>query len=241
MTHRLTSPSSPDAVVALTAGARRDMPAAEMTAMLPPIQRTLVVGGLIALAACAAATAADTTFKSSWLAPDANALRPFAGQKIVAMVMSKSIAVRRSAEDALAAAVTAQGAPGVAAYTLVDDSITNDEPKARAAIEASGAVGVVVMRPVSKGQEVSVTSSMYMGPSYGPYWGGYYGYGWGAAWVPDIRVDTVITVETLAYSLKQNKIVWGSQSVTTTSKSINTFIRQLAADAAKEMKRAGLL
>jgi hypothetical protein len=46
--------------------------------------------------------------------------------------------------------------------------------------------------------------------------GGYYGHGWGSAWsAAEIRTDTIIIVETLVYSLRQNKLVWGGQSKTT--------------------------
>jgi hypothetical protein len=82
-----------------------------------------------------------------------------------------------------------------------------------------------------------------MGPSYGPYWGGYYGYGWGGAWStgPDIRTDTIISVETLVYSLKQNKLIWAGESKTTNPSNVDNFVRELATSAAKEMKKAKLL
>ena len=209
--------------------------------MFACVQRMLVVCSVIGLAACA-----TTTYSSSWRAPDAQPIGSLAGQKVVAVVVSKEAAVRRSGEDALASALTARGAQGVASYTLVGDDIVRDEPRARAAIEASGAIGVVVMRPVAKDKEISSTpSTMYMGPSYGPYWGGYYGYGWGGAWGgvvdPGIRTDTIVTVETLVYSLKQNKLLWAGQSKTTNPSKVDAFVRELADGAAKEMKKVGLL
>jgi hypothetical protein len=68
--------------------------------------------------------------------------------------------------------MSANPAPGVA-----NDDIVTNEARVRTAVEASGAAGVVVMRPVAKDQTVTSTPSMYTGPMYGPYWGGYYGYG----------------------------------------------------------------
>ena len=78
---------------------------------------------------------------------------------------------------------------------------------------------------------------------YGPYWGGYYGYGWGGAWGggTDIRTNTIVTVETLVYSLKQNKLIWAGQSTTTNPSLVDSFVRELAEAAAREMKKAGLL
>jgi hypothetical protein len=100
------------------------------------------------------------------------------------------------------------------------------------------------MRPVAKEKEISSTpSSMYMGPMYGGYWGGYYGYGWGGAWGggTEIRTDTIVIVETLVYSMKQNKLIWAGQSKTTNPSRIDAFVKEVAAGAGKEMKKAGLL
>jgi hypothetical protein len=194
--------------------------------------------GVLLIAGCA-----TTSFNSTWKAPDAQPVGSLTGQTVVAMVAAKNPSVRRAAEDALAQHITSNGAKGVPGYTLVDDSAVNDEARARAAIEKAGAAGVVVMRPVGSDKEIVGTPSMYAGPMYGPYWGGYYGYGWGGAWGggTDIRTNTIVTVETLVYSLKQNKLIWAGQSKTTNPSQVDSFVRELAQAAAREMKKAGLL
>ena len=52
------------------------------------------------------------------------------------------------------------------------------------------------------------------GPAYATFWGGgYYGYGWGGVYSPGyITTDTIVSVEILVYSLKQDKLVWAAQS-----------------------------
>lgn len=196
----------------------------------------LIVGALITTSACA-----STSFNSTWKAPDAQPVE-LAGQKVVAFVLTKNEASRRAAEDALAREITAGGGQGVPAYTLVAGDTAPDEAKAKAQIEAAGATGVVVMRPVDTSKELVATST-YMGPSYGPYWGGYYGYGWGGAWGGgvDVRTNTIVTVETLVYSLPQNKLIWAGQSNTTNPARVDTFVRELATAARREMTKAGLL
>ena len=183
---------------------------------------------------------ATTSFTSSWKAPDAQPMGSLAGQKVVAVAMTKNQAVRRSAEDTLVSVLNANGSQGIPSYSILGDE--TDEAKAKAAIEKSGAVAVVVMRPVAQEKEISSTPSMYMGPRYGGYWGGYYGYGWGGAWGgTEIRTDTIVIVETLVYSLKQNKLVWAGQSKTTNPSKVDAFVKEVAAGAGKEMKKAGLL
>ena len=197
--------------------------------------------GLFLVFVVASLTAcATTSFTSSWKAPDAQPMGSLAGQKVVAVAMSKNQAVRRSAEDTLVSVLNANGSQGIPSYSILGDE--TDEAKAKAAIEKSGAVAVVVMRPVAQEKEISSTPSMYMGPRYGGYWGGYYGYGWGGAWGgTEIRTDTIVIVETLVYSLKQNKLVWAGQSKTTNPSKVDAFVKEVAAGAGKEMKKAGLL
>jgi len=203
--------------------------------------RNAVLGVWVVVIVVASLTAcATTSFTSSWKAPDAQPMGSLAGQKVVAVAMTKNQAVRRSAEDTLVSVLNANGSQGIPSYSILGDE--TDEAKAKAAIEKSGAVAVVVMRPVAQEKEISSTPSMYMGPRYGGYWGGYYGYGWGGAWGgTEIRTDTIVIVETLVYSLKQNKLVWAGQSKTTNPSKVDAFVKEVAAGAGKEMKKAGLL
>jgi len=204
--------------------------------------RKTVLGVLVVLVVASLAACATTSFSSTWKAPDAQPVGKLSGQKVVAVAVTKNEAMRRAAEDTLVGVLNTHGAQGVASYSIIGDTGITDEAKAKAAIERSGAVAVVVMRPVAKEKEISSTPSMYMGPMYGPYWGGYYGYGWGGAWGgSEIRTDTIVIVETLVYSLKQNKLVWAGQSKTTNPSRIDAFVKEVAAAAGKEMKKAGLL
>ncbi len=196
---------------------------------------------LFALVATVSSACASTSFNSTWKAPDAQPV-VLAGQKVVAFVLTKNAASRRAAEDALVREINAGGAQGVPSYTLIPDASASDEARAKAQVEGAGATGVVVMRPVDTSKEVVATST-YMGPSYGPYWGGYYGYGWGGAWGGgvDVRTNTIVTVETLVYSIPQNKLIWAGQSNTTNPSKVDGFVRELATAARREMKKAGLL
>jgi hypothetical protein len=196
---------------------------------------------IVPVVAAATAACATTSYQSTWKAPDAQPV-VLSGQKVVAFVLTKNAASRRAAEDALAREITAGGGQGIASYTLIADPDATDEARAKSQIEAAGATGVVVMRPLDTSKEVVATST-YMGPSYGPYWGGYYRYGWGSAWGTgvDVRTNTIVTVETLVYSIPQNKLIWAGQSSTTNPSKVDAFVRELATSARREMKKAGLL
>ena len=193
---------------------------------------------------------ATTTFTSIWKAPDAQPLQFKAGDKVVAMVVADSTGLRRSGEANLADELDKRGLKGIPAYTLIPDADIKDEAKAKAAIEASGAVGVILMRPMGKEQEISSTPSTYYGgayygrPGYGGMWGGgYYGYGWGGG-VYDpgtIRTDTYVSIETVIYDLRQNKLVWAGQTKTMNPSDVEGFVTELATAVSKELRESGMV
>jgi hypothetical protein len=189
---------------------------------------------------------ASSPFVSSWKAPDATPLE-MQGAKVAAIVMMNNDASRRVAEDTLAREISARGAQGIAMYTLMPGGKPADEQSAKSVLEKAGIVGAVVMRPVSVEKEVSASSAMYTDPMHRGYWGGYYGHGWGSAYGPmmttggEIRTDTIIVIETLVYSLKQNKLVWGGQSRTTNPKNVDQLVKKLSAAAATELEKQGLV
>ena len=191
------------------------------------------------LAACS-----SNEFVASWKAPDAQPLA-VKGAKVAAVVMVNNEASRRVAEDKLAQQITARGAVGVPMYAIYPDAKPSNEPEARAALEQAGVLGIVVIRPVGVDKEIIATPTTYAEPVYRGYWGGYYGAGWGTPWgatvASDIHTTTIVQVETLVYSLRQNKLVWAGQSKLTNPSSIDRTIDRLAAAATAELRKQGLI
>jgi hypothetical protein len=205
------------------------------------LRRLLVACALVSLSSCA-----SNGFVSSWKAPDAAPLE-VKGAKVGAVVMMRDEASRRVAEDALVREINARGAQGIPSYTVMPDSRPATEAEARAAFEHAGVQGIVVMRPVSVDKEVVSSPVTYLEPTYRSYWGGYYRYGWDSPWAlpvatdVDVHTNTIVTIETLVYSLRQNKLVWAGKSRTTNPKDVEALIKELSAAAAKELQRQGLL
>ena len=195
----------------------------------------------LAAATALVAACATTTFHSTFKAPEATPLN-FKGKKVAALIVSKEEGVRYGAEDALAREITAMGAVGLPAYNLIPKELVRDRDKAKEFLEKAGVAGVVAMRVVGKEQEVS--SSAYWGsPYYGSFWGaGYYSWGWSGVYDPGyLHADTVVSVETLVYSLAQDKLVWAGVSRTTNPDQVKAFVKELAAGAAAELKKQGLI
>ncbi len=190
---------------------------------------------LLGLIACA-----TTTFTSTWRAPEARGLSPM-GKTIGAVFISRDEGMRRAAEDVLAADLTTHGAHGIAAYTVVPDTLRGNGEAARDKLRAAGADAAVVMRVVGKDQKVTYTPGMAVPVGYrgfGPYWGT----GWGMAYEPgSLQTDTIVSVETLVYSLKSGALLWASTSRTTNPKNLNALVSEVARATAQEMVKQGFI
>jgi hypothetical protein len=190
-----------------------------------------------------AAGCASTSFVSSWKAPLDGPIE-FDNKRVAAIVVSGDQATRRAGETALAREISARGAQGVPSYTIIDGDAVKDKDVAKKKLQEANIEGAVIMRMVSKDQEVSYSpgTSWYGAyPYYGSF-GGYWGYGWGMAYDPGyLRTDTIVMVETLVYSLVQDKLLWAGQSKTTNPNDIQKFIAELSDAAAKEMRKAGFV
>jgi len=202
----------------------------------------LLAGACLALAA---PKPPKHIFETTYQDPEARPLQ-VRGAKVVAAVMIKDPKARRRAEDTLAKEITALGGQGIAMYSIEAESVPTreGESKTRAAVEAVGAKGLVVMRPVDVNHRTTATESLAANDMYGGYWGGYYGIGWADPWIdkaPDQRVDIVVTVETFVFSLPQNKLVWTGTSETTNPAKVEKFVHQLAQDSVRELQSLGLL
>jgi hypothetical protein len=199
---------------------------------------------LLMLLSALALSACTSTYSLKWKDPDAKPLE-FKGEKVVAAVLIKDQSKRRMAEGRLAQQIAARGAQGRTMYSMVPDEAMGNEQATRAALEAQGVKGVIVMRPVHVDREVRVTQT-YQEPSYASFWGGYYGYGVSMSIStgsnePKITETTVVYVETLVYSLEQNKLVWGGRSKTTNPETLTELINELTAAAVEELQKEGLV
>jgi len=205
--------------------------------MSPRFSRACTALLTLALAGCA-----STHFTNTWKAPDAAPLSVKPGDLVIAMVMSKEEATRRTGEDMLGEELRQRGLRPIPSFTLIPTDEVDNREKAAAAIQDSGAVAVFAMRPIAVDKQQTYVPPTYMGG--GPYgaWGPYYGYGWGAAYSPGyVRTDTVVRVETLVFDLRQNKLLWAGTSETINPEQLHQFMGDLVKAAAAEMRRVGVI
>jgi hypothetical protein len=195
-----------------------------------------LVAALVFLAACAA----TTTLTSTWRAPDVQTIKPV-GQSVAAVFMSRQEAQRRAGEESLAGDITNMGARGIPAYTIVPNEPQMSAEAVRTKLKDAGVNAVVVMRVVGKDQQVTYTPGYVAAGPYGGF-GPYWGYGWGSVYSPGyLQTDTLVSVETLLYALKDDKLIWASTSRTENPSDLAGLINEVAYATANAMVKEGLL
>ena len=197
--------------------------------------RGMIYGAALCLSACG-----STTFTSTWKAPEAQRVDP-AGKSIAALVIYSDKKRRRDAEVYLTHELTIRGARGVAAYTLIG----LDQPSvdyARARFKEAGVEGVVVMRVVGHDQTVIVDPGGFSGSAYSSFGSYYSSYGVGVTYsTGSVQTDTVVTLETLIYSLNQDKLLWAGTSRTSNPEGLQSLITEVADAVASQVAKQGLV
>jgi hypothetical protein len=186
---------------------------------------------LLCLAACA-----TTTFTSTWKAPDGQSINP-AGKTIAAVFVSGDERTRHTAEDALANDLIARGARGVPGYTLVPNEIRPDAEDTLARFKKAGASEVIIMRVVSadKRPTYKLIPGSASNGSDSP------GTGNLPTAAEHLQFDTLVSVETVVYSLDRNEPLWSGTSRTANPKDIENLVNDVAYATTREMVKQGLL
>jgi hypothetical protein len=181
---------------------------------------------------------ATTEFTSTWKDPAAQAVE-FRGKRVAAFVVTKDEARRRAAEDALSRELAKRGVLAIPGYQLVATDRVMDKNAVQAILGANQVDGAVMMRVVDRRQEVNyVPGYAPGGPGYGGFYG-YWDYGWQSAGY--LETDTILSVETLVYSVPDQKLLWGGVSETFDPGKVDSVVKDIVDSAAKEMKKAGMI
>jgi hypothetical protein len=205
------------------------------------VVQTIGAVWLCGLVIAAAGCAATTVFTTTWRNPETKPIL-LNGQKVIALVYSRDESARRTAEDNLAARITAMGAQGVAGWTILPTTDAQNEEKARAAIAAAKPAGVVSMEVVAQTRDQS-GGNVRVGMSWssrGSFWP-HHRHAWGVAFSPPPPPRTNVVVETYVFTLEPDEIIWTGRSRTTNASDAAALFAEVADRAATEMERAGLL
>ena len=209
------------------------------------INRLLIILTISILAGCD-----STDFTSTWINPTARNI-DLRGE-VAAFLLSGNEAVRRSFETHLAQELNKNRIETVAGYELLPDTDAAEKQEVLADLKQTEADYAIFMRVTDERQEVTYVpgSSWYGGAYNDPYFwynGSYYGpAGFGGAWPPFydpgyFYTDTIVSVETLVYSVPDSELIWAGQSRTMNPSEVDDFVEDLAGETLKEFEKAGFV
>lgn len=156
------------------------------------------------LAACA-----TTTIRSAWFD---TSYKGGPMKRIVVVGVGGQVADRRVFEDSFAAQLRAAGVDGIPGYTVAPDEVRMDDAAFAAAVERTGADGVLIVRLLNVDTRTQVSTAMVPGPAmWGPY-GGFYG----PVWFPQTQVNQyeIARVESSLYETKTRRMIWAATTDT---------------------------
>jgi hypothetical protein len=175
-----------------------------------------------------------TTVEQTWTTPTIRSEPPL--QRVVTVFFSENVTIRRAGEDQLARELIARGVQATPSYAILQDRELENIDAIKSKLLAMGYDGVVTIKVVDRHQEFE-----YMPPTFDGYWGysyphfyspGFYSPGYG-------YTETVVRVETSAYSLRTNKLVW-SALTRTYGDEADDLIEDTSSIIASQLTRRGL-
>lgn len=196
------------------------------------VKERVVLKRILILIFCAsasllvAACGSSTTMEQTWRAPQPEANL----HNVVTAYISRDGAMRRSAEDSMAARLNSRGIHAVPAYAVLTDMDLQDRAAARSKLISQGFDGVVAIQLIGAHTEVQVE------PTFVGYWGG--------AWAYDnayLTTQTVVRVETNVYSLRDDRLVWSGVSRTIDPSSTSSAIASVTKKVAKHLEHQGIV
>ena len=192
-------------------------------------------GPILPLAAllCAAATdaAAGTKILNSWRDPAAGTHR---FQKVLVFCFAPHESQRQFGEATLARLM--KKAKGVPAYTVLPPDDLKDREKVRALMAREGYDGAVVLRFVGSEQKIEEKEAGYV-PLHTGVWDNYSG-AFSMVYDPGyVLMKQAIQMETQVYSMKEGRLVWSGVSETTSPKSADKLVEDVARTVGEALRK----
>jgi hypothetical protein len=180
------------------------------------------------------ACGANTHFLSTWSPQNAQPVSP-QGMKIATVFFNSNESIRRTGEDVAARELARIGSVAFPSYELVPEN-PDDREAAKRKLEQAGVDAVLSMRVVARERVIDYAPNYWTGtPYYGSLWG-YWGHGWSSAQDNSfLGTDVVVGVETLLYSLKDEKLLWAGMSETFDADDVESAVKSIARKAVDKM------
>jgi hypothetical protein len=182
---------------------------------MPALRYLISISAILLLAACQ-----STSIQSAWFD---TSYRGGPLKKVVVIASDGSTSDSRVFEDIFVQKLIAAQVAAIPGYTTVPVDARRAEGPFAAAVAATGADGVLIVRLLGVDQKTQVSTMMMPGPGAGFYGGGFYGggfYGGGMYAVPQVTQYEVASVETNLYAVGTRTLIWSATTQTVDPRTI---------------------
>jgi hypothetical protein len=182
----------------------------------------------------------STKITSSWREPGKH-LHTGEWNKILVVALLKNETSRRKVEDQL---LKYMNGKGIVSYNYLDGNINKiDEEELRKKIKADGFDGAITMRLVDVDKEkIYIPEQRNLYPEYYHTFSEYYHRNWTFYNSPGYYVVTkTFIVETIVYSIKDDKIIWSGITETFEPDGVKNRTREIAKVIYKKMINEGFV
>ncbi len=186
--------------------------------------------------------ASSTKIKSSWKNPSATA-SSLQFKKVLVIAIIKQDFTRKMAEDKAVQIVKSGGtADAIPSYTIFGEDELKDQEQAKLKIAGMDLDGAIIMRYAGSKDEIKYDSddADEVWYPYNQFWG-YYSAGWGAVYNATTTEDLSVFIETMLYSLKEDKLIWAGISETKNPKNPAKVVADIAEATTKYLQKQGLI
>jgi hypothetical protein len=206
--------------------------------------KQILVVAVLAVSACH-----STEFESTWHDPSAGAVN-LRHKTVAAFLISENESVRRSFELNLANQLTLRGIETLPGYEVLPNTPPTSKEEVLTKLRNTDTGVGLFMRIVDRHQEITfIPDVWYPGAYHDPYWwrdGTFYGPDFGGPWPPYydsgyFQTDTIVSVETLAFSNPDSKLLFAGLSRTMNPSQVDKFVEELVSEAVKKLRKAGML
>jgi hypothetical protein len=187
--------------------------------------------------------ALSTKLKSSWRNPQATATSLQFEKVLVAALIPQEF-TRKVAEDKVVKILKAgENAPNaIPSYMLLTDADLKDPASAKPKIVEMGFDGAIVLKYAGSEDQRKYDPGEGDSPWY-PYVGfwGFYSEGWGGVYNATTPNALKVLIETMLYSIKEDKLIWSGITETKDPKNPAKVVGEIAEETTKVLQKEGLL
>jgi hypothetical protein len=179
-----------------------------------------------------------TQIVDSWKDPGAG---PIQFKKIVVFFLNRDRTVRGFGEEEMVLQIKRTNA--VPSLALFQDLDPKEIEKIREQLKREGFDGAVVMHILSVEEELKRKggTAAWHYRSFVGYWDYAWPMVYGIGYPSVVKKDRTARVETVVYSLAEDKLIWAAMSETSNPESIKELVAQVADAVGKSLRDNGLL